>query len=418
VVKSRKMTLAKAEVVLIDCVHKTPKAVVSGRPYVGIPQMKDGRIEYDSARKISEIDYHVWRKKARPQLHDVILSRRTNPGVTAVVTSEKTEFALGQNLVLLRSIGETVYPPFLKWLTQSPEWWSEIDRFRNVGAVFDSLKCRDVPNFRFTIPDKADQIAIAKVLDALDDKIELNRRTNQTLEAMVQAIFKDWFVDFGPVRRKMQGETDPICILGSLIDNSNQAATLTALFPDTLGDNGLPEGWTFEELVKSVVLQRGFDLPKPNRIEGDYPIIAASGFSGTHNEYKVLGPGICTGRSGVLGDTFYVRENFWPLNTSLWVKEYPNATALYAYFLLNALDLERLNAGSAVPTLNRNHAHQLPIVSPPRVLIDAFDRLATSFFDKIGSNERGNLTLAQTRDYLLPKLMSGQINAAGLELVV
>jgi type I restriction enzyme S subunit len=137
------MTLATASVTLIDCGHKTPQAVEHGYPYVTIPEMKNGRIDFANARKISYADFIEWTKKAKPQLYDVVLSRRTNPGVTASFGAE-CEFALGQNLVLLRADGTHVLPEFLRWLVSSPAWWSQIEKFNNVGAVFDSLRCADM----------------------------------------------------------------------------------------------------------------------------------------------------------------------------------------------------------------------------------------------------------------------------------
>lgn len=124
-----------------------------------------------------------------------MLSRRCNPGETAFVPPD-LEFALGQNLVLLRSDGKKLYPPFLRWIVRGPEWWEQIQKYLNAGAVFDSLKCADIPNFELSIPDLPTQTCIAAILSALDDKIELNRQTNATLEAIAQAIFKEWFVDF------------------------------------------------------------------------------------------------------------------------------------------------------------------------------------------------------------------------------
>ncbi len=96
--------------------------------------------------------------------------------------------------------GTHIFPPILKWITLSPYWWEQIAKFNNVGAVFDSLKCADVPHFGLPVRLVTFQKAISSVLGALDDKIELNRRMNETLEAMARAIFKDWFVDFGPTR--------------------------------------------------------------------------------------------------------------------------------------------------------------------------------------------------------------------------
>ena len=188
-----RMTLKEANVTLIDCDHRTPPAAVSGYPYVAIPQRKEGRLDLDGVRLITYEHYIDWTKKAKPQTNDIILSRRCNPGVTAVVL-EDFEVAIGQNLVLLRSDGSKVYPPFLRWLVQGPDWWEQIDKFLNVGAVFDSLKCADIPNFTLHIPPIPSQISIANILGCLDNKIELNRHLNQTLEEMGRAIFKEWFV--------------------------------------------------------------------------------------------------------------------------------------------------------------------------------------------------------------------------------
>ncbi len=185
------MTLRDAGISLIDCVHKTPSPVETGYSYVTIPEMQQGRLNLTEARKICWEDFVEWTRKAAPQAYDVVLSRRCNPGETAFVRPSD-EFALGQNLVLLRASGSHVYPPFLRWLVRSPAWWDQIRTFLNAGAVFDSLKCADVPSFELPIPPLSDQRGIACVLGALDDKIELNRRMNRTLERLARAIFEDW----------------------------------------------------------------------------------------------------------------------------------------------------------------------------------------------------------------------------------
>jgi restriction endonuclease S subunit len=188
------MKLKAANVSLIDCDHRTPPAAKSGYPYVAIPQLQGGRIDLAGVRLITPEHFLEWTRKAKPTVYDVVLSRRCNPGETAYVSSE-LEFALGQNLVLLRSDGTKIYPPFLRWLVRSPEWWEQIDKFINVGAVFDSLKCADIPNFELHIPPLPEQHAIAGILGSLDDKIELNRRMNWTLESMARAVFRQWFVE-------------------------------------------------------------------------------------------------------------------------------------------------------------------------------------------------------------------------------
>ena len=141
------LTLREANVMLIDCDHRTPPASEAGYPYVAIPQLRGGRVDLSSVRRIKREHFVEWTRKATPTANDVILSRRCNPGETAVVLPA-VEFALGQNLVLLRADGAKVYPPFLGWLVPGPEWWDQIAKFLNVGAVFDSLRCADVPNFK------------------------------------------------------------------------------------------------------------------------------------------------------------------------------------------------------------------------------------------------------------------------------
>src|SRR5688500_6624434 len=176
--KWRSMTLGQAGVSLIDCDHRTPPPADAGYPYVGIPQLRGGRIDLSDVRRISREHYIEWTRKAKPRANDVILSRRCNPGETAIVPAEM-DCALCQNLVLLRADATKIHPPFLRWLGRGPEWWNQISKFINVGAVFDSLRCADVPKFELCIPPLADQRVIAHILGTLDDKIEMNQRTNE-----------------------------------------------------------------------------------------------------------------------------------------------------------------------------------------------------------------------------------------------
>jgi type I restriction enzyme S subunit len=300
----KEMTLAEAEVILIDCVHKTPISQIEGIPYIGIPQLNKGHIDFEAnPRLISEEDYIEWTKKANPKHNDVILSRRTNPGVTAHVPINK-KFALGQNLVIMRSIGKIVYPPYLRWLLRGPDWWNQISKFLNVGAIFDSLRCGDIPNFVLKIPPYDEQISISCILNNMDDKIALNRQMNQTLEAMAQALFKSWFVDFDPVmdnvlenggeipeelqamaeKRRVianrsviasdEGAKQSLNPSSKRLINTNPA--LAAQFPSAFEYNvvlgkWVPEGWevkSFGELIEATIGgDWGKDLPDEKHTE-------------------------------------------------------------------------------------------------------------------------------------------------------
>lgn len=122
--------------------------------------------------------------------------------------------------------------------------------------------------------------------------------------------------------------------------------------------------WRTMKLGDVINLKRGYDLPASKRIKGSIPILASSGLTGYHNNFKVKGPGVVTGRSGQIGKVFYTEDDYWPLNTTLYVEDFKKNYPKYVYYLLQTLNLEKLNAGSSVPTLNRNHAHQLEVRLP------------------------------------------------------
>ena len=110
-----------------------------------------------------------------------------------------------------------------------------------------------------------------------------------------------------------------------------------------------------------VEFQRGYDLPKSKLVEGKYPVQSSNGILGYHNEYKVEGPGITIGRSGTVGNPHLIRENFFPHNTSLFVKDFKGNDIEYIYYFLQYLDLGNQKSGSGVPTMNRNHLHPIKI---------------------------------------------------------
>jgi type I restriction enzyme S subunit len=126
-----------------------------------------------------------------------------------------------------------------------------------------------------------------------------------------------------------------------------------------------PEGWAVVPFIEAVTLQRGFDLPVQDREAGTVPIYAANGPVGTHNIARVKGPGVVTGRSGTIGKVHFVPTDFWPLNTSLYVRDFHGNDPKFVALLLNALGLERYLAGTGVPTLNRNIVHEVAITVPP-----------------------------------------------------
>lgn len=249
------------------------------------------------------------------------------------------------------------------------------------GAAQDNLSQAKLLALKFLVPnDVTEQTRIADFIATYDELIENNRRRIQLVEESARLLYQEWFVHLRFPGHEQVKITD-----------------------------GVPEGWSKEPLENLLVLQRGFDLPISKRVEGKVPIYASTGINGFHNNAKVKGPGVVTGRSGSLGTVMYVAKDFWPLNTTLWVKEFKKSSPIFATFLLRAMKLEGYNGGAAVPTLNRNDVHKVDVLCPDAKLMSEFEVQVEGIFKQIDKLKEFNKKLVQARDLLLPKLMSGEL---------
>jgi type I restriction enzyme, S subunit len=420
----KRTSLREAGVTLIDCDHRTPPAADSGYPYVAIPQLKEGRLALADARRISPEHFADWTRKAKPQHHDVILSRRCNPGETAFVPAG-LECALGQNLVLLRADGTKVFPPFLRWLLNGPYWWEQVGKFINVGAIFNSLKCADIPNFKMPLPPLAEQKAITAILGALDDKIELNQRMNATLEAMARALFQSWFVDFDPVRIKLDGHKP-----------SGLDSATAGLFPSSFEDSLLgpiPEGWIVEP-VGEVVACVGGSTPSTTEPKfwenGSHHWTTPKDFSSLqahvliNTDRKITDAGIANISSGLLPAGTLLLSSRAPVGY-LAIAAIPVAInqgfiamkcneRASNFFMLNwcqtnMAEIESRATGTTFAEISKQNFRPIPVVLPPKELMAAFTAKVAPLYEQITANVRQSRTLASIRDTLLPKLLSGEI---------
>ncbi len=150
----------------------------------------------------------------------------------------------------------------------------------------------------------------------------------------------------------------------------------------------IPAGWKHCNLGDVLTLQRGFDLPERNRREGNVPIVSSSGISGYHNVAKVFSPGVVTGRYGTLGEVFYLDKDFWPLNTTLYVRDFKGNDPLFLSYFLRTLNLAHQNVAGAVPGLNRNALHLLPVFIPQLPTQRKIAAILSAYDDLIENNTR------------------------------
>jgi type I restriction enzyme S subunit len=147
-------------------------------------------------------------------------------------------------------------------------------------------------------------------------------------------------------------------------------------------------GWRTVPLGEALTFQRGFDITKDEQREGPYSVISSSGPKSTHTEYKVRGPGVIIGRKGSLGTVFYSEDHYWPHDTTLWIKEFHGNDPRFAYYFLQTMGFERLDAGASNPSLNRNHIHTIPVWLPPLPIQRRIAGILSAYDELIENSQR------------------------------
>jgi type I restriction enzyme S subunit len=276
------------------------------------------------------------------------------------------------------------------------------------------------------VPPKDEQRAMASTLGALDDKIDLNRRMNETLEAMARAIFKDWFVDFGPVRAKAAGRQPP-----------GLAPDIAALFPDRLDDDDKPTGWERHSVKAGCVAVQNGGTPrrdepsywqpatipwltsgevrKPYIVETEN-FISQAGFNSSSAKWVsadttvVALYGATAGQVALLAAQLTTNQAVCALS--------PKPFYRYFNFVGLALSVDRLaqlSRGSAQQNLSKGIVEDFVMPPHEQTVLEAFDKVSAPIFSRIIANEREMRTLAALRDLLLPKLISGEIRIRDAE---
>ncbi len=381
-------TIREVTETLIDYRGKTPSKTASGIKLITAKVIKDGFIVDGDHEYIAAEQYDSWMRRGLPQQWDILITTEAPLGEVAQLrTPEKV--ALAQRVILLRGNSPIIDQAYYFHALKSPVVQQGL-KARSSGTTVLGIKQSELWNVEVPCPPLKAQRRIASILSAYDDLIENNTRRIEILEEMAQRIYREWFVNL-----RFPGHEK------------------TKLVESKMGR--IPAKWRVGVLEDALVLQRGFDLPSSQRQPGRVPIYAATGINGYHNLAKVKGPGVITGRSGSLGTVMLIFEDFWPLNTTLWVKEFRQSNAAHSFFLLSDLKLTGFNSGAAVPTLNRNDIHGLPCLLPDRDTLDALNECVLPVFHLRRILEQQTALLQKTRDLLLPKLVSGEVSVEELE---
>ncbi|EJS2611804.1 restriction endonuclease subunit S [Vibrio alginolyticus] len=358
-----------------------------------------GNIDFAAAPRLSEEKASKF-KFGFIEENDVLLSHNATVGRVAVVPNYGEKVLIGTSLTHYRLDTQKLLPQYLAAYFASKDFQNQL------AAVMSQTTRNQVPitaqrKLEVVVPSIEVQEKLTNISGSIIQKVSTNTLMNQTLEQMAQAIFKSWFVDFDPVKAKMNGEQP---------EGMDEATA--SLFPEKLVESELgliPEGWEPKQLKDILELAYGKALKKTDRVEGDVPVYGSGGLTGYHNQSLVEGPGIIVGRKGTVGSVYWEPKSFYPIDTVFYVKPKAGYSLNYCYLILQNLGLKNMNTDAAVPGLNRNNAYRLEVVTPSQDVLNKFESLMHSFQSKVDGNNAENSSLETLRDTLLPKLLSGEI---------
>ncbi|MDP2886323.1 MAG: restriction endonuclease subunit S [Ignavibacteria bacterium] len=235
------------------------------------------------------------------------------------------------------------------------------------------------------VPDLETQRRIASILSTYDDLIENNTHRIKILEEMAKLIYREWFVEFNAPGVKLH--------------------KATAEEKKVTGKDAFPESWEAKELGEFLELAYGKGLKADTRREGRVPVYGSGGIVGHHDEALVKGPGIVVGRKGNVGSVFWSETDFFPIDTVFYVRS--NVSLFYCYYCLKNQTF--INTDAAVPGLSRESALRKKALLPNQSALARFETIVRPMFRELALLNNANRNLRSTRDLLLPKLVSGEV---------
>jgi type I restriction enzyme S subunit len=406
---------------LIDYRGKTPVKTDSGIPLITAKIIKGGRIETPT-EFIAKDEYVAWMRRGIPKEGDVVLTVEAPLGEVAQLGPER--IALAQRVVTLRGKAKLLDSTYLLYLLQTEELQEQL-KSRATGTTVLGIKQSELRKLTLTLPPFDLQLSAAAILKALDDRITLLRETNATLEAIAQALFKSWFVDFDPVRAKLEGRAP---------DGMDEATA--RLFPDSFEESELglvPRGWRVLPIGEAVEAVGGAtpDTKNPTYWEPathcwttpkDLSGISAPVLLDT--ERKLSDQGLAKIGSGALpvgtlllssrAPIGYLALAQVPLAINQGYIAMPPGGLLPPLYMLfwcrqNMENIKGRANGSTFMEISKKAFRPIPALVPPPEVVQEFAEVAGALFDRLIENEKQAQTLATLRDTLLPRLISGQL---------
>ena len=321
--------------------------------------------------------------------NDVVVTISGNVGQISYIPEDSAfkEYLVSQRQFRVTFDTKRVFVPYLIYYFHTLEGQHKILSFANqtgVPALAQPLK--NFKNIDIVLPSLVEQQRIASVLQSLDDKIEVNRRINDNLEQQAQALFNSWLVDFEPFKD------------GEFVESE-------------LGM--IPKGWRVGTIGELIEIKYGKDHKKLS--DGEIPVYGSGGLMRKCESALYKGESVLIPRKGTLNNVMYVNEAFWTVDTMFYSIPKIDNAVLFTYLYLCGKDLASMNSGSAVPSMTTEILNNMQIVIPTEMVMRDFNIKVTPVYNRIKHGNKESRRLAQLRDTLLPRLMSGELSVDGLK---
>ena len=382
---------------------------------------------------VSKDTYNNWFRKGHPKKGDILIST-VGANIGRVSIMNENRGCIAQNLIGLRTDKEKLVPDYLYYFLIKKSTQHTLSSL-NIGSAQPSIKVPHLLNILINVPNIQRQEEIANILSSLDEKIELNTQINQTLEQIAQALFKSWFVDFDPVRAKIQALSDGLSLeqaeLAAMQTISGKTPEeLTALSqtqPDRYAELAetakafpcemveidgveVPKEWTFQYLKDVCNIVYGKGLPKTKLTNTGYRVFGANGVIGYYSEFMYKNPQILIGCRGTVGQVTVSTPFSFITNNSLII-EYENSliNRYYLEHYLRTLNLKEISSGSVQPQITIQNMSGVKLLTPNRETLLLYEINVKDIYETMYQNQIENEKLTKVRDLLLPKLLNGEI---------
>jgi len=353
-----------------------------GTPMITVEHIVNDKIQHiPSTPKVSDED------KARLSKYilkegDIVFSRVGSVDRSAYVSAQEDGWMFSGRLLRVRGNAEDVYPHFLHY-SLTKESTKQYIRKIAVGATMPSINTGILSEIPIILPPLPEQKAIADMLSSFDEKIELLREQNKTLETLAQTIFKEWFVNFNYPDAT-----------GEMVDSE-------------LGE--IPKGWQVGKLGEIADIGSGKRPKNKSEKKNEshcIPLIGATKIMGYVENYLYDEDIIVIGRVGTHGEIQRFSDKVWASDNTLVIK---SENLDFVYFILTGVDYEVMNRGAVQPLITQTDLKNYPVIVPSNDVMMQFNQCIKPIFEKVKNNSSQIQELSKTRDTLLPKLMSGQV---------